>query len=133
MKIKHFLLPLLLVTAVISYGQKNAMVGTWKLVSGILTYKDTASSYGDTGESMKIITPTHFAVMSKDADGTLGHVSGGRVKMDATHYTETLDYSSSKDMLNQSAAFTYTVEGDKCHIKGGTKDYTFDEVWQRVQ
>ena len=134
MKLKSVLLAFLLLSAGLSHAQQNSIVGTWKLVSGKMTTGDSTVSYGtNTGESMKIITPTHFAVMSKSTDGTPGHFAGGRVKMDNTNYTETLEYSSVKDMLNNNVVFTYKVEGNRCHIVGGTNNYKFDEIWEKVQ
>ena len=133
MKIRSFLLLLLLFSVVVSYAQNNALVGTWKLVSGKMTNADSTVTYGGTGEAIKIITPTHFSVMSKDATGNTGHFAGGRVKMDASNYTEMLDYSSEKSMLNNNVVFTYKIEGNKCSVKGGTDAIKFDEVWEKIE
>jgi hypothetical protein len=111
------------------------LVGTWKLISGKAVINDSTMTYGSPNdEAMKIVTPTHFSVVSKNAsDGVMQHAVAGRVKMDATHYTEFLDFASSKDMVSKTATFTYKVEGNKWYIKGGFDKIQFDEVWQRVE
>ena len=125
----------LLFTTIIGFTQSNtALVGTWKLVSGKMTTNDSTMTYSPPSmQSMKIVTPISFSVISKDQDGNMTHASAGKVKMDDKNYTEILDYSSSKDMLNQSVNFTYTIEGNRWHVKGGTAQITFDEVWERVE
>jgi hypothetical protein len=133
MKRRSFLLFLLLVTATISFAQRNSLVGTWKLVSSKTTMNDSTTVNENKGETMKIITPTHFALLSKDADGTLQYAGGGRVVMDNNSYTETVEYFSDKSMLNQKAVFTYKMEGAKCHFNGSIGAVKIDEVWQRVQ
>ena len=61
---------LLITTA--TYSQTTAeIIGTWKLVSGKLTRNDSVFNYGSqTSNSMKIVTPTHFAVLSNNLDGS---------------------------------------------------------------
>ena len=133
MKIRSFLLVFLLFSVVVSYAQNNALVGTWKLVSGKASNADSTVTYGATGEAIKIITPTRFSVMSKDATGNTSHFAGGRVRMDGSNYTEILDYSSDKSMLNNNVVFTYKIEGNKCSVKGGTDAIKFDEVWEKIE
>jgi hypothetical protein len=134
MKIRLILLSCLISVAAFSQAQNNSLVGTWKLASGKMTTGDSTVSYGtQTGESIKIITPTHFSVMGKEVTDSVGQFAGGRVKMDKTTYTEYLDFTSRKGMENQMATFTYRIEGNKCYLKGGTGALKFDEVWERVQ
>jgi hypothetical protein len=111
------------------------LVGTWKLISGKAVINDSAMTYGSPkDESMKIVTPTHFAVVSKNtSDGSMQHAVAGRIKMDDTHYIELLDFSSMKDWVSKTATFTYRVEGNKWYIKGGFDKVQIDEVWQRVE
>ena len=134
MKIKSFLLTMLLLTAAATYAQKNSLVGTWKLVSSKITMNDTTSTSDDSkGETMKIITPTHFALLSKGTDGALQYAGGGRVTMDNRNYTETIAFFSEKSMLNKVGVFTYSIEGNKCHFEGKIDDIKIDEVWEKVQ
>ena len=133
MKIKSLLLSLLLLVAASTYAQKSSLVGTWKLVSSKTTMNDSTTTNDNKGETMKIITPTHFALLSRDADSTLQYAGGGRVTMDNRNYTETIEYFSDKSMLNQKAVFTYKMEGDRCHFVGSIGTVKIDEVWQRAQ
>jgi hypothetical protein len=82
---------------------------------------------------MKIITPTHFALLSKDADGTLLYAGGGRVEMDKINYTATVEFFSDKSMMNNSAVFTYRIEGNRCHFNGMINAIKLDEIGQKVQ
>lgn len=66
-------------------------------------------------------------------EGTMQHAGAGTVKMDSKNYTEVINYGNEKSLLGKSAVFTYTLEGDKWHIKGGTAEMKFDEEWQRVK
>ena len=134
MKIKNFLLSLLLLTAASGFAQKNSLVGTWKLVSSKITINDSTTTSDDTkGETMKIITPTHFALLSKGADSALQYAGGGRVTMDNRNYTETVSFFSDKSMLNKVAVFTYKIDGNRCHFEGRIDDFKLDEVWEKVQ
>ena len=135
MRLKLFFFILLVIGTTISYAQKSSLIGTWKLISGKATINDSTVSYGSSNsDAMKIVTPTHFAVIAKNpADGSMQHTTAGRVKMDNTHYTEYLDYASSKDMVSKTASFTYKVVGNKWYVKGGNDQMKFDEVWERVQ
>ena len=134
MKIKSFLLSLLLLTSASVFAQKNPLVGTWKMVSSKITMNDSTSTSDDTkGETIKIITPTHFALLSKGADSALQYAGGGRVTMDNRNYSETIAFFSDKSMLNKVAIFTYKVDGNRCHFEGKIDDIKIDEVWEKVQ
>ena len=134
MKIKSFLLSVLLLAVASTYAQNKALVGTWKLVSSKITMNDTTStSDGSNGETMKIITPTHFALLSKGADSSMIYAGAGRVTMDNGNYTETITYFSDKSMLNKKAMFTYHIEGNRCHFDGKLDNIKIDEVWEKVQ
>lgn len=83
-----------------------------------------------TTSSIKIVAPTHFAVISENsADTAFQYAGAGTVKMDSKNYTEVILYGNTKSMIGKSATFTYRIEGDKWYIKGGTDDMKFDEVW----
>ena len=94
----------------------------------------TVTSYDNKATGSIKITPTHFAVISQNSSDTaFQHAGAGTVKMDSKNYTEVILYGNTKSMIGKSATFTYRIEGDKCYIKGGTKNMKFDEVWQRVK
>lgn len=86
-------------------------------------------------EAMKIVTPTHFAVFSKNnSTGDVTHAGAGAVKVEADTYTETITYATGTgNKYPMIAKFTYELNGDRWHIKGGYDKYTFDETWQRVK
>lgn len=119
-----------------SFGQnKMSVVGTWKLISGKATQGDSTFPYDDkTSNAIKIVTPTHFAVFSKNvSDDSLQHAGAGTIHVDDKDYIEEIKYSTFKDLVGKTAKFTYRIEGDKWYIKGGIENMiTFEEVWQRV-
>jgi hypothetical protein len=137
MKTTVLLSILLLLCVGVSFAQnKMSIVGTWKLISGKITQGDSTSPYDNTtSDAIKIVTPTHFAVLSKNvSDDSLQHAGAGTVQMDDKNYTEEIKYSSFKDLVGKTAKFTYRIEGDKWYIKGGIENMmTFEEVWQRIK
>ena len=136
MKTTSLLSILLLFSATLSFAQnKMSVVGTWKLISGKATQGDSTFSYDDkTSDAIKIVTPTHFAVFSKNvSDDSLQNAGAGTVQVDDKNYVEEIRYATFKDVVGKTAKFTYRIEGDKWYVKGGIENtVTFDEVWQRV-
>jgi hypothetical protein len=117
-------------------AQISSLVGTWKMVSGTWKTGDSTRNNDMTQmESMKIVTPTHFAVFSKSTStGDLANAGAGTVKAEGNTYTETITYATGTgNTYPMIAKFTYELNGDKWHIKGGFNQYTFDEIWQRVK
>ena len=137
MKTRVLLSMLLLLCTAISFAQnKVQLVGTWKLISGKITSGDSTSTYGEkTDNAMKIVTPSHFAVVSKNVStDSLQHAVAGTVEMDDKNYTERIEYCSFQNMVGKTAKFTYRVESDKWYVKGGIENVmTLEEVWQRVK
>ena len=79
---------------------------------------DSTSTSDDTkGETIKIFTPTHFALLSKSADSALQHAGGGRVTMDNRNDSETIAFFSDKRVLNKVAIFTYKLDGTDATLK----------------
>lgn len=105
------------------------------MVSGKAVINDSTVTYASPAyQALKIVTPTHFSVIGKNgSDGVMQNASAGRVKVEATTYTEYLDFSSSKTLLSQAAVFTYRLDGDRWYLKGGNGAMQFDEVWERVK
>ena len=87
-----------------------------------------------TDDAIKIVTATHYAVLSKNvATDSLQVAGAGPIQVDDKNYTQEIKYCTVKDLVGKSAKFTYRIEGDKWYIKGGIENMiTFDEVWQRV-
>jgi hypothetical protein len=132
----YLIIPLMILTLTCFAQMNNELVGTWKMVSGKTTQGDsTIPNDMDKFESIKIVTPTHFAVFGKNkANGSLTHALAGTVKMSGDQYTETITYgsetTSSEPMI---AKFTSKLEGSKWHIIGGFGNYKFDEIWEKVK
>lgn len=117
-----------------AFSQTNSIVGTWKLVSEKMTHGDSVTNYGSsTLNSMKIISPTHFAVFTHNPDGSFAHALGGAASFTANTYTESIDYGSRQSMIGQKARFSYEVRENQLHMKGGVGGYTFDETWTRIK
>jgi hypothetical protein len=117
-------------------AQTSPLVGTWKMVSGTMKSGDSTINDDMTKmESMKIVTPTHFAVFAKSTStGDIAHAGAGTVKVEGNTYTETITYATGTgNKYPMIAKFTYELSGDRWHIKGGFDTYTFDEIWERVK
>jgi hypothetical protein len=132
---KHILLfAAVLLSAAVFAQTQSPMVGTWKLVSGQLTRNDSTQNYTAANlSSLKIISPTHFAVFGENSDGSFSHAFGGSVTITPDTYTESIDFGSSPDMKGRKAVFKYEVKGDQLHINGGMDGITFNEMWTRVK
>ena len=117
-------------------AQKNSpLVGTWKMISGKTTIKDSTSNNDLTNVIvLKIVTPTHLSYFAQSvSDSSLLGTFLGRVQMDEKNYKEEIFCASEKGMIGFIGTFTYTVDGDKWHLVGGGGDMKFDEIWQRVK
>ena len=130
------LLSILILSAALGFAQnKMSIVGTWKLVSGKAVMGDSTFNYDNkTSDAIKIVTPTHFAVLSNSVvDSAFEHAGAGWIQFDEKNYTEELKYGDTKEWIGQKVKFTYRIEGDKWYVKGGIENVaTFDEVLQRV-
>jgi hypothetical protein len=137
MKMKLILSTLLVSFSIICCAQNNIpMVGTWKMISGKMTNGDSTFSYDmNTTEAIKIVSPTHFAVFSKDkATGVLEHAGAGTISVSGDQYTETITFATGEPSVQpQIAKFTSKLEGNKWYIVGGLPKFKFDEVWERVK
>ena len=137
MKLVLLISTLLLPFNSISIAQNNAsLVGTWKLISGKMAIGDSTNTYDlSKMEAMKIVTPTHFAVFSKNtSDGTLQHAGAGNVIIDGNNYTEIINYmSGDSPHLPITSKFTSKLEGNKWHIKGRFDNFVLDEIWERIK
>src|SRR5450432_1864070 len=116
MKSRLLFIMFLLFCTISSIAQnKMQLVGTWKLISGKVTMRDSTYPYDNkTLDAIKIVTPTHFAVISKNVtNDSMQNAGAGTVKMDDRNYTEEIQYGSTPAMIGKKAKFTYRIEGDK--------------------
>lgn len=132
---KRLAFSLLLLAALPLFGQSiNPLVGTWKMISGKMTRNDTTETYDmNNFTSIKIVTPTHFAVFAQGKDSSFLHAVGGTVTADKQKYVETVTYGNFKNAMGKPMIFTYELAGNRWHTVGGGSGYVFDEIWERVQ
>ncbi|MES2649299.1 MAG: hypothetical protein V4717_20640 [Bacteroidota bacterium] len=125
----------LFVICSIAFSQQNpGLIGTWKLVSGKSTHNDSTSNYEAANtNAIKIVTPTHFAVLSQGTDNRFGNAVAGKVKLEGDRYIESVAYCNVPSIIGKDMAFTYELTGDRWHIRGGGNGYVFDEYWERVK
>ena len=111
------------------FAQQNPLVGTWQYKSG------------DTLQSMKVITPTHWMVFSERIQGNKKEFirsAGGTYTINSNQYVEHIHIASWKDYGQEKTNYTYQLMDDTFHQKGtltlgdGTK-VDIDERWQRVK
>ena len=63
-------------------------------------------------------------MLSKNvATDSLQVAGAGPIQVNDKNYTEEIKYCIFKDLVEKSAKFTYTIEGDKWYIKGGIEKY----------
>ncbi|MBB1284545.1 hypothetical protein HRH25_09185 [Flavisolibacter sp. BT320] len=132
---KQILLFIALFMSAVSNAQtQSPLVGTWKLISSKVTTNDSTRTFAETDlNSIKIISPTHFAVFGQNSDGSFRHAIGGAAIITADSYTESIDYGNYPNMKGRKSVFKYEVKGDQLHIRGGVDNTTFDEVWTRMK
>jgi hypothetical protein len=136
MRCKLLVTFILLFAGVYAFSQEqNALVGTWKLVSMKWSKGDsTGTIEGTTTNHIKIITPTHYATLTQNLDGSFRRAMGGKAKFDATSYTEMPTHGTNVSSIGSVSTFNYEIKGDKMHSYGnGSGGYYFDEIWQRAQ
>lgn len=112
-------------------AQTHPAVGTWELTSG------------DTLQSIKMITPTHWALVThrlkKDGSKEFVRACAGTYTITRDTYLEKIDLASwNEDLSKIKTNYTYTITGDTFHQKGtltlsdGTR-YDLDEKWQKAK
>ena len=96
-------------------NKPNAIIGTWKLISGTLIEKGdtTVTWYTKNLSFIKIINNTHFAFLkhdlSKGKDSSAAYDSGGgRYELDNNNYTEHLEYCNEREW--EAHDFKFTIE-----------------------
>lgn len=83
---------------------------------------------------IKIITPTYYATLTQNLNGTFRRAEGGKVKFDGNTYSETPTHGSNASIIGKTSTFRYEITGDKMHsVVNSSTGYSFDEIWQRVQ
>jgi hypothetical protein len=120
------------------------LVGTWRLVSA--TYgnpagkelRDWVHYVPHEVVHLKHITPTHFTVVTYEAQTKkVTVVGGGRYSLQDGTYKEWVDYAMGgtlPELLGQEQSFTLRMDGDQwIHSGTLTNGAKIEEVWERVR
>jgi len=96
-----------------------SVVGTWKLITGIVIEKGdtTVTDYTKNISFIKVINDTHFAFLQHDLnkgkDSTAVFVSGGgSYSLNDSLYIEHLEYCSARNWEGNDFKFTVQVKND---------------------
>jgi len=102
-----------------SPSPKIPIVGTWKLLQGIVINKnDTAvTDYTKDASFIKVINDTHFTFLNHDLEKGKGKASvfssgGGSYSLKDSLYTEHLEYCSDRQWEGNDFTFTVKVKND---------------------
>jgi hypothetical protein len=126
-----------------SLAQQSPLVGTWELISAKVTGPDGEKIFSDTKthRETKIITPTHYMLISQDVKGdsvVFERTLGGTIRITGNKFVETPTLASRAEELKIKTDFTWTIEGDKMIQKGpvtlpdGRKIMLDELVFKRV-
>ena len=103
----------------VSKPTPNAIIGTWKLITGTLIEKgDTVSTdYTKNISFIKMLNDTHFAFLNHDLnkgkDSVAVFVSGGgRYSLTDSTYIEHLEYYSAREWEGNDFTFTIIIKDD---------------------
>jgi hypothetical protein len=135
----------LLVLGVVAFAapreleNKSDLVGTWRLVSA--TYSGSGDRFDyvpDKLVHLKQITPTHFTVVTYEAESRkVTIVGGGPYSVEDRGYREKIEYAvggSLPNLLGKQQSFSLRLEGDRWRLSGKLTDGPMiDELWERVK
>ncbi len=101
------------------------VIGTWKLLTGVLIEKGdtTTTDYTKEVSFIKIINDTHFAFIQHDLTKGKGakpvfSAGGGSYTFSNNTYTERLEYCNDRAWEGNDFKFTVTIKGDTFIQKG---------------
>ncbi len=123
--------------------KKEAIEGTWRVVSGTIKTADTAFSYSQANLfGMKMIVGKQWATFGQPLGGgdTLAYYSGGTYTLEGNIYMESIKYSTGKSRVGRTIPFEVEVRNDTLIQKGPPKSaqnapstWELHEVWVRVK
>jgi hypothetical protein len=123
--------------------KKNAIEGTWRLVSGTMKTADTTFSYSQSNLfGMKMIVGKQWAIFGQPlGDGdTLAYYGGGTYILEGNIYTESIKYNIIKSRVGKVIPFEVEVRNDTLIQNGPPKASQYAgnrwelyEVWVRVK
>jgi hypothetical protein len=101
-------------------GAKSPLDGAWELIRGEYTDPDgrtTVEEY-DRAFQLKLFTPTHFAYLMRNADGTFREAGAGRYTLTGDTYREVHGYQSQNHYVDYTASWRYRISGDTLYMEG---------------
>jgi hypothetical protein len=109
----------------------NPIVGTWELVRG--EYHDQVRDAAPPFQ-LKLFTPTHFAYVMRDEDGSFSEAGAGPYTLDDESYTETHAYQSQREYVGFVATWAYRLIGDTLYMEGPMQvlDASGNPVTERI-
>ena len=123
--------------------KKNAIEGTWRVVSGTTKTADTTLSYSQANLfGMKIIAGNQWAIFGQPLGGgdTLAYYGGGTYTLEGNIYSESIKYNILKSRVGRTIPFEVEVRNDTLIQKGPPKTaqnapstWELYEVWVRVK
>lgn len=100
-------------------SNKPAIIGTWKLIRGIIIEKadTTVTDYTKNQSFIKIINDTHFSFLLHDINSNKDSLKtfsagGGKYTLNGNSYTEHLEYCSDRGWEGHDFSFTITISND---------------------
>lgn len=113
----------------------EALIGTWKLVSG--KYGDQEVTPPPGIGMLKHVTPTQFMWLTHGEDGTISRAGGGPYTLKGDAYEELPEYGLGADfelLKGKPQTFTCKIEGNRWHHTGKLSNgLAVEEVWERVE
>lgn len=107
---------------------KPPIVGTWKLLRGIIIEKTDTTTTDYTGNKsfIKIINDSHFAFLLHDTHGNedslkVFSAGGGSYTLNDSTYTEHLEYCSDRAWEGHDFPFKVTIQNDTLTQSGTEK------------
>jgi len=123
--------------------KKDAIEGTWRVVSSTMKTADTTISYSQADLfGMKMIVDNQWAVFGQPLRNgdTLAYYSGGTYTLEGKFYTESIKYNTMKSRVGKVIPFEVEVRNDTLIQKGPPKTAEYAdtkwelyEVWVRVK
>lgn len=123
--------------------RREAIEGTWRVVSGTLRTADTTISY--TQENlfgMKMIVGGQWGIFGRGLSGgdTLAYYGGGTYTLEGKYYAETIKYNIRESRIGRTIPFEVEVRNDTLIQKGppqadqySASKWELHEVWVRVE
>jgi hypothetical protein len=109
---------------------KTDLVGSWKLTLS----EDKPPTGGET--AYKHVTPTHFFVLSTDAEGLASYAHGGPYTLTGGAYAESTTHGfgpAFAALRGMTLQMQCRMDGERWHVVGNVPNVgSWDEVWTRM-